>query len=195
MRTLVGDAGQRVQGFLAKLGLTRSYLCLNAFIYGLPPSNAGRARPILDEPEQIEWRNAVFEEARNATLKAVIAFGRNAQRAVEHWDTGANLRVFELPHPTSHDPIRLATEWRAAIRDLRDIIEPDDDGDNALPNYGNEIVEADYMRVPLRDLPFGVPEWLGDDSWRRLGNPPGRSSVSRPNSDIMHTIVWKAPER
>src|SRR3546814_1919154 len=25
-RTLVGDAGQRVQGFLAKLGLTRSYL-------------------------------------------------------------------------------------------------------------------------------------------------------------------------
>src|SRR3546814_5425281 len=30
-RTLVGDAGQRVQGFLAKLGLTRSYLLLNAF--------------------------------------------------------------------------------------------------------------------------------------------------------------------
>ncbi len=30
MRTLVGDAGQRVQGFLAKIGLTRSYLCLNA---------------------------------------------------------------------------------------------------------------------------------------------------------------------
>ena len=26
-RTLVGDAGQRVQGFLTKLGLTRSYPC------------------------------------------------------------------------------------------------------------------------------------------------------------------------
>jgi len=30
MRTLVGDAGQRVQGFLTKVGLTRSHLCLNA---------------------------------------------------------------------------------------------------------------------------------------------------------------------
>jgi uracil-DNA glycosylase len=29
-RRLVGDAGQRVQGFLAKLGLTRSYLCYEA---------------------------------------------------------------------------------------------------------------------------------------------------------------------
>ena len=37
-RTLVGDAGQRVQGFLAKLGLTRSYLCLNPFVYGMHPS-------------------------------------------------------------------------------------------------------------------------------------------------------------
>ena len=40
LRTLVGDAGQRTQGFLAKIGLTRSYLCLNAFPYGLMPSHA-----------------------------------------------------------------------------------------------------------------------------------------------------------
>jgi uracil-DNA glycosylase len=31
-RTLVGHAGQRVQGFLHKLGLTRSYACLNACV-------------------------------------------------------------------------------------------------------------------------------------------------------------------
>ena len=41
-RTLVGDAGQRVQGFLTKLGLTRSYVCLNAFSYALFPSHGGR---------------------------------------------------------------------------------------------------------------------------------------------------------
>jgi len=29
-RTLVGNAGQRVQGFLSKLGLTRSYVLVNA---------------------------------------------------------------------------------------------------------------------------------------------------------------------
>jgi uracil-DNA glycosylase len=37
-RTLVGDAGQRVQGFLSKLGLTRSYVCVNAYTYALLPS-------------------------------------------------------------------------------------------------------------------------------------------------------------
>ncbi len=31
-RTLVGDAGQRVQAFVTRLGLTRSYLCLNASV-------------------------------------------------------------------------------------------------------------------------------------------------------------------
>ena len=30
-RCLVGNAGQRVQGFLTKLGLTRSYVCVNAW--------------------------------------------------------------------------------------------------------------------------------------------------------------------
>src|SRR5574341_803144 len=32
-RILVGVAGQRVQGFLKKLGLTRSYAMINAFLY------------------------------------------------------------------------------------------------------------------------------------------------------------------
>ena len=43
-RSLVGNAGQRVQGLLAKLGLTRSYLCLNAWAYARASEpGAGRA--------------------------------------------------------------------------------------------------------------------------------------------------------
>jgi len=50
-RTLVGDAGQRVQGFLAKLGITHSYLCLNAFAYGLFPTHTNQAGPMLNDPD------------------------------------------------------------------------------------------------------------------------------------------------
>ncbi len=39
-RCLVGNAGQRVQGFLTKLGLTRSYVCVNAWTYAVHPSQA-----------------------------------------------------------------------------------------------------------------------------------------------------------
>src|SRR5687767_14804341 len=38
-RTLVGDA-QRVQGFLSKLGLTRSYVLVNAHPFALHPGKA-----------------------------------------------------------------------------------------------------------------------------------------------------------
>jgi hypothetical protein len=62
-RTLVGDAGQRVQGFLAKLGLTRSYLCLNAFVYGMFPSHFFNASDILYEDDQRAWRNDLFDRA------------------------------------------------------------------------------------------------------------------------------------
>src|SRR3546814_7651487 len=59
-RTLVGDAGQRVQGFLAKLGLTRSYLLLNAFSYALIPSQASQGDNVLSQPEQVAWRNRLL---------------------------------------------------------------------------------------------------------------------------------------
>ena len=59
-RTLVGDAGQRVQGFLTKLGLTRSYLCINAFAYALFPSAAGSATAMLHEEEHKTWRNTLI---------------------------------------------------------------------------------------------------------------------------------------
>jgi hypothetical protein len=57
MRTLVGDAGQRVQGFLAKIGLSRSYLCLNAFALALHPSSFWEGPEILRDEDQMEWRN------------------------------------------------------------------------------------------------------------------------------------------
>src|SRR5688500_6160195 len=60
-RTLVGDAGQRVQGFLAKLGLTRSYLCLNALPYALFPSHGSHADDVLAEPNILAWRNTLYQ--------------------------------------------------------------------------------------------------------------------------------------
>src|SRR6188768_3043330 len=48
-RTLVGDAGQRIQGFLSKLGLTRSYVCVNAFPVAVHPSQVFPAKPVLSD--------------------------------------------------------------------------------------------------------------------------------------------------
>ncbi|MGH2631476.1 MAG: hypothetical protein ACRDHI_13100 [Actinomycetota bacterium] len=190
-RTLVGDAGQRVQGFLSKLGLTRSYLCLNAFAYALIPSEANHADEMLEIPEQATWRNRLYDIARTDGLQAVVAFGQVARSATELWDGKDGVTVRCIPHPSSHDEDELLSGWRDGIEHLRTVVTPDDDGDTTLPNYGDAFQESDYAPIPRQDLPFGAPSFLGDDRWRREGG--GRSSVSRPSPDDRHTLVWIAP--
>ena len=193
-RTLVGDAGQRVQGFLTKLGLTRSYVCMNAFAYALFPSKNSAANAVLQAPPQLAWRNALYDAVKaGANLQAIIAFGGNAQKAADLWPGKGAIPVFKVPHPSSHDPVALVTAWRAAIPQLRAVVTPDPDGSVTGPHYGTAIQEADYSRIPRRDLPFGVPAWLGDDAWGRGAHPRHADAVGRPKPDDRHTLIWIAP--
>jgi hypothetical protein len=193
-RTLVGDAGQRVQGFLAKLGLTRSYLCVNAFAYALFPSHGFSVGPVLRDADQRQWRNELFDLALTPSVVAVVAFGRLAREALDLWPGGAATMVVEVAHPSSRDTTRLLNEWRGAIAQLRPLVSPDPDGDPALPTYGLKFLERDYVPVPRGDLPFGVPAWLGDDSAGRRATPRRNNSVRRPAPDDRHTLIWRAPE-
>jgi hypothetical protein len=180
-----------VQGFLAKLGLTRSYLCLNAFAYALFPSQAHTAPEMLADRDQLTWRNRLFDMARSDALEAVVAFGQVAQEAVDLWPGVAGIPLKKIPHPSSHDEQALLAAWRTAITELRAIVTPDDDGDATGPNYGSSFDESDYAAIPRADLPFGAPAFLGDDAWRRAAG--GNSTVSRPSPDNHHTLTWIAP--
>ncbi len=192
-RTLVGDAGQRVQGFLTKLGLTRSYVCLNAFSYALYPSHGWAGRAIVADRDHTAWRNQVFDAARTPRLQAVVAFGTFAEAAADLWPGATGMTVVKVPHPSSKDEKSLLSAWAAAIVQLRSIVSPDPDGDASGPNYGASFHETDYAPIPRRDLPFGVPAWLGDDAWGRSAAPRHNNAVSRPSPDDRHTLVWIAP--
>lgn len=192
-RTLVGDAGQRVQGFLTKLGLTRSYLCLNAHAYALFPGQASKGARVLNDPAILTWRNSLYDAAKGKNLQAIVAFGEQARQAVELWPGKGTLPVFHIPHPSSRDQTKLVDTWRAAVEELRGIVAPDADGDPTIPNYGTTFTEADYVRIPMRDLPFGVPAWIGDDAWGRNSRPKHNNCVSRPSPDDQHTLIWIAP--
>ena len=194
-RSLVGNAGQRVQGFLSKLGLTRSYVCLNAWAYALHPSRAFPERDRLDDAAQLEWRNAVYDAATGPDLEAVIAFGFMAQAAVGLWSgLPEEIDPHNVPHPSNPEEDELLDAWRAAVTELRDVVTPDADGDNSGPNYGSSFEESDYAPIPRRDLPFGAPAFLGDDSWVRAKPGSAMNSVGRPSPDDGHTLIWHAPE-
>lgn len=190
-RTLVGDAGQRAQGFLAKLGLTRSYALVNAHPFALHPSSGIAGKALLADPAYRTWRNQFYDLITDSTLEAIVAFGDQAQEAVDLWDAKpAGVPVFKVPHPSNRSASTLATAWHAAIIQLRGLITPDADGDATSPNYGAGIKESDYAPIPKRDLPFGVPAWFGDDAWGRKAHPRHNNSVDR---DGDHKIAWQAP--
>jgi hypothetical protein len=193
-RTLVGDAGQRVQGFLSKLGLTRSYLCLNVFSFALFPGHAWDAQDIMGTDDQLQWRNELYDLAKGPDLQAIVAFGLNAKNAVSLWPGKGDLPLFEVPHPSSHDETVLVDRWRDAITELRAVVTPDPDGDPTIPNYGPTFEEPDYAPIPRRDLPFGFPAWFADDAWGRTAPRRHMNSVSRPSPDDRHTLIWIAPD-
>lgn len=192
LRTLVGDAGQRVQGFLAKLGLTRSYLCLNALAYSLKRSGEATGKALIADPTHVAWRNGLFDQSTGPALQAIVAFGVHAQSAVHLWPGKGQTPVFNIPHPSSHDETILVNAWRDAITQLRTIVTPD--GPPKPGNYGSAVVEADYEPIPRHDLPFGLPDWFGDDAWGRAAQPHHQDSVSRPHPDDSHTLIWIAPK-
>lgn len=192
-RSLVGNAGQRVQGFLAKLGLTRSYVCVNVWAYALHPNRSFPEADRLDDEDQLEWRNELYDAVADPSLEAIIAFGFMAQRAVGLWANRPDVVLKEIPHPSNPEEDELLDGWRAAIGELRGIVTPDDDGDNTGPNYGSEFEESDYAPIPRRDLPFGAPAFLGDDAWVRAAPGAAMNSVGRPDPDDAHTLIWRAP--
>lgn len=191
-RTLIGDAGQRVQGFLTKIGLTHSYVCLNTWPYSMRKGAQFEELDNVKKPEQAKWRNRLYDLATSSKLQAIVAFGGHAQEALKAWTSQPDALVCEVPHPSYPNEQHLLDEWRAAVDELRALVTPDPDGSTAGPNYGAKFEESDYAPIPRIDLPFGAPAFLGDDAWVRAGGH-GFNSVERPSPDDRHTLTWHAP--
>lgn len=192
-RALIGNAGQRLQGFLSKIGITHSYVCLNGFIYSLHPSHLSDGIALLSNPVHTKWRNKVFQKVTGPKLQAIVAFGDIAKKTVSLWDGKGSVPVLETYHPSYRGTeSTLTADWNRVITALRGIVTKDSDGNNTSPLYGTAFKESDYSSIPRGDLPFGTADFLGDESWLRTGGSGGMNSVSRPPGDDF-TLTWKAP--
>jgi hypothetical protein len=179
-RIFVGQSGQRVQGFLRKLGLTRSYVMINTFLYSVFGQFDGGLRAISEEAPILSYRNAFLDRlADENPLEAVLAIGNGAQHAVAHWPGSQALPVFEITHPAAPDEAALLANWNAALQGLRALVAADEGVQPDATLYGQSFQPKDVAPIPPADLPFGVPAWMGEGSHStRDGNK---------------TIVWSAP--
>ena len=183
-RILVGEAGRRVQGFVRKLGITRSYVNLNALLYSVYGS--GGAKYVDDAAVanyRGQWITGILAPGK---VEAVVTFGTMAKKAWQLYVTAhsnaAALTVANLTHPTQPESAggtaaekaentkKLLEQWNAALPSLHSAV-AHKDVPTPLALYGNAFVDADKVDIPSFDLPAGIPLWMYDnDGWaRRVG--------------------------
>lgn len=189
-RILVGEAGQRVQGFLAKLGIERSYVMVNTFLYSVYGQGGGerhRKNPAIAAYRN-RWLDALLSGQQ---VEAVVALGSLADSAWAAWKatpTGAatNVAYTKMTHPTQPesssggDRAKLAAaitamlqNWNAALDVLKPALQHPDT-ERPLVHYGTAFQDGDLAPLPELDLPAGLPAWMrGLKAWaKRTGETP-----------------------
>jgi hypothetical protein len=161
-RGLAGLAGQRLQGFLTRLGLTRSYTMGNAFLYGLQRPLDDTVRDIGTSESVSAWRNQLFDALVSDSTEVVVGVGRPAQAAVDQWPGSKKRHVVRLQHPNYEMSDAVFSNWNEALEDLGHRVKPDAGATPDLRPYGKAFTPADQTAIPTWDLPFGAPRWLGD---------------------------------
>jgi hypothetical protein len=175
-RILVGEAGHRTQGLMAKLGFDRSYLMINTFLYSVFGKSGGTTH--AHDPAIIAYRNRWLDAIFAANqIEAVVALGQLAADAWQTWrqtTTGKNHSppFAHVTHPTQPesgaggDPTKLRqlikamlANWNEALAQLHpQIRNPDTPGE--LVPYGSNFKAGERVEIPEFDVPAGLPEWM-----------------------------------
>jgi len=184
-RTLVGGAGHRIQGFLAKLGLTRSYVMVNTFVYSVYGQGGGNKHK--NDAAIIAYRNRWFDELLRQQVKGVVALGQLADLAWQAWKSTPNGAAFSgvyqpVTHPTQPessskgDPVKkkaaitkMLQGWNTALQAIQPVVTPD--VPTPLVLYGAAFLDSELPDIPQEDLPAGSPVWMcgNADFARRTG--------------------------
>jgi hypothetical protein len=198
-RALVGEAGQRVQGFLARLGITRSYVMVNTFLYSLFGSE-GSGR--WDDNGIVEYRHRWLDALlTDAEVEGVVTFGSVAADAFELWRTesGSSIPFERCIHPTFPEAFsggdenkhfaamkQMLEDWNDALKSLSVAIQHPDQNIPPVP-YGVSLKKTDLAPIPEIDMPAGLPPWMRSlTKWAdREGTSPELKRA---------TIVVRVPE-
>lgn len=176
-RILVGEAGQRLQGLLAKVGISQSYVMLNVYLYSLYGQGGG-TRQLKNAPVT-DYRNDWLDALLTTTdITAVVALGDLATTAYTAWAAGRpsvanDLHLSSIRHPTyaegaargSGRPLAETTaeqlaNWNEHLPALAAHLGPEAPVD--LTPYGTTWAPGDLAPIPERDLPAGTPVWWRD---------------------------------
>ncbi len=173
-RILVGEAGQRTQGFLAKAGIDTSYVMINTFLYSVYGQGGGNRHK--NNPDIAAYRNQWLDALLvGSAIEAVVTIGGLAAHAFEQWratpsGAGVDLPQATITHPTYPESAsgagqktkaeamaEMLANWNQGLPTVHAAVTPDTQ--RPLVLYGTKLVPADLAPIPEQDLSAGVPAW------------------------------------
>ena len=201
-RSFTGGTGARMQHMLRFLGLDRSYLFLNSFIYPIFGQYTQDLRPLAQDPRSpiAIHRNRVFDKAViDGDIRLVVAVGTAAKESVASWirahggtaqtnelhdaDLGsipARVRVVGVVHPGSAvggSTSSIKADFQRAIDRIRGWVDDDASWLPVDPGMSRNLSTSfpySSAAIPFRDFPFGLSPRLG-----RGGTSSNRSDNQR----------------
>lgn len=175
-RILVGEAGQRTQGFLAKLGIDRGYVMINTFLYSVYGQGGGdrHKADAAIAAYRNQWLDALLV---GSGVEAVVTLGGLAADAFARWlatpaGEASSVAHAAITHPTYPESAsasgtttktaataQMLANWNQALPGLHTAISHPDTV-RPLVLYGQALAPADLGPIPEVDLPAGVPAWM-----------------------------------
>jgi hypothetical protein len=207
-RILIGEAGQRTQGFLSKLGITQSYVMINTYLYSVYGSAPSQTQQVADYRHG--WLNAIYEQNE---LDAIVALGSQADRAYHTWisqaaPAGASAITYQhITHPTAPESgaasgqgsyatlvKQLLENWNTGLQALHpNTTHPD--APTPLVLYGDVFQPQDDVEIPSQDLPAGLPVWMRSlEAWAdRTGATPDLKRATITITIPQDARAWDQP--
>ena len=195
-RILVGEAGHRTQGLMAKLGFDRSYVLVNTFLYSVYGQTGGEQHK--DDAGIVAYRNNWLQAIFGANqIEAVLALGSLADDAWQKFKKTDGGKSYSpgyqhVTHPTEPesssggDPAKLQAaiaamlaNWNQALEALHPLIQHPDTPGPLVP-YGDAFGPGDRIEIPDYDMPAGLPDWMrSPTAWaQRNGTTPAQKRAN-----------------
>ena len=201
-RSFTGGTGARMQHLLRHLGLDRSYVFLNSFVYPIFGQYTDDLRPLAQDRRSpiVAHRHRILDKAvLDGDARLVVAVGRAAKESIATWigahggsasperldqaslgSLPARLRVVGVVHPgsaTGGSTGAIRADFQRACDLVRERVEADPGWLPADPGVARDLAAPFQYRsaaIPYRDFPFGTCPRLG-----RGGTSSNRTDAQR----------------
>jgi uracil-DNA glycosylase len=171
-RALTGDAGQRLQKFLAAAGITKSYLILRVLPVDTTDVPPATVNAILDHSKVRALYSAIVQRVVDESSTAVVlSVGPHANRLADHVLPGSLRRVRMKAWSESG----ALADWRRALDEIEAIPFA---RDASSPSF---LYDGTRGQIPRGDLPFGTLRWQGSSGDRAVRARKG----ARPSPDYL----------